>query len=301
MKTVPVLTAIDSPPAQKPARAIARFRRYRNLRDRTAIGRSSCGLADLLTIGLLSAVIASVVTALSKGSSVRMIGNPADYLPPERLTDERPEVFFDDNLAAHLRDIRRQTKFAANLTRPSLDDFFAGMKTCSDFTPLKDLWEPVCGQVRLLLLVVADLPETRYSNQIARILEVESLVKRARYGETPCIRTDGMVIVPGWIDQRREPRFTVNISVICNFSKKRVRVVLKDLSITAAGLCSCPTVPVGTAIAIELPNARILDGRVIWSQGTNIGVRFDKPLADQDPIFKEFMEIRQRSDQIILG
>ena len=153
--------------------------------------------------------------------------------------------------------------------------------------------------MRLVLLVLLELDLLGRTDQIPRLLEIEGLVKTARYGGTPCVRSDGHVLIPGWLDRRRDRRVPVGISVMIECTRGRVRSVLNDLSITGLGLTSCPSVAIGSELSVEMPNGRILTGLVAWSTGSNVGISFREPLAEADPVFRSILNLRRaaRTDE----
>jgi hypothetical protein len=60
-----------------------------------------------------------------------------------------------------------------------------------------------------------------------------------------------------------------------------VRIV--DFSVGGLQLQGCFGVSVGDAVVVELLSSQRLEGKVAWSMGSRLGVRFRQPMLTDDP------------------
>lgn len=258
--------------------------------------------SEFVTTALFAAVVASMASARAAGRTLRIVGDVAAYLPPAPklflgAENDASARFFGMRLTGDLSQLYKHLALAMTMTPNSADAWSSETPDASStWKDLTDVWQPLCSQMRLLLLVLLELDLLGASDQVPRLLEVESLTKAARYGGTPCIRSDGQVIIPSWLDKRRDRRIPVGVSVLIAGPCGRLRATLNDMSTAGLGLGPCPSFPVGTELSVELPNGRSLAGIVAWTHGGHIGLRLEKPLAESDPIFRTLMTLRRAAN-----
>lgn len=255
--------------------------------------------SEFLTTALFTAVATSMVLARAAARPIRFSGSVSAYLPrqPELFSSvvlQSRDVFLTHRLTGELSRLYQQVAFTREMT-PFTNEAWHGESSDAslDWRQLAQAWQPLSGELRLFLLVLADMEPVRSSAQLARLLEIEGLVKSTRYGGTPCVRTDGVVLVPGWLDRRSDRRVPVGISVRLDCGRGYQRVTLNDVSVSGAGLSSCPSLKSGTPVTLELPNGRVLTGRSAWCHGNTVGVRFTLPLEEADPLFVEILSLRR--------
>ena len=111
------------------------------------------------------------------------------------------------------------------------------------------------------------------------------MIKSALHGGSPCVRLDGTIFVPSWLDERREHRRPLGWSVWLEVEHTCEAVILRDVSAGGVGLESCRARAVGTAVKVHLPSSRVLQAIVTWSHASRIGAKFAQPLKLDDPIF----------------
>jgi hypothetical protein len=255
--------------------------------------------AEFLTTSQFISVTASMATARKQGRRIRFGADASAYLPKEpeifhRASNDEPAIVFDENLTARLLSVYQQLAAALKLTPMRTVDWTENILLSEqDWTELCSIWQPLCGEAHKLVSVLAKLEILRGSDQLPRLLEIEALTKSASEGGTPCVRSDGLVLIPGWLDRRRDRRIPIGVSVLIEHGRRRQRVTLSDVSINGIGLSSCPSITSGTAMSVELPNGRSLKGQVAWSSGGNIGLKFTEPMSESDPLFRSILELRQ--------
>ena len=255
--------------------------------------------SEFMTTALFTAVATSMVAARAADRPIRFAGSVAAYLPrpPELFSSvvlQSRDVFLTHRLTGELSRLYQQVAFTREMTPNSNESWHSDpINKDLDWRLLAQAWQPLSGELRLFLLVLADMEPLRSSAQFARLLEIEGLVKSTRYGGTPCVRTDGMVLVPGWLDRRSDRRIPVGISVRLECGRGYQRVTLNDISVSGAGLSSCPSLKSGTPVTLELPNGRTLSGRSAWCHGNSVGIRFLLPLEEADPLFVDILALRR--------
>jgi hypothetical protein len=244
--------------------------------------RSTCGIdsppviglaAEFLEAAMMAAVTASMITARGTGRSLRLIGPPLDYLPKQKSEVARwfsnaPAVFFTPHMTTAVQAFYTSLNAALLNTPDEADDWqLVETLTKHDWSALAQLWIPICAQAAAVLKLMIKFDVMYGTDHVNRYLEIELLVASAQSLGTPCIRSDNIVLVPGWLDFRRELRIPINAAV-------------------GAGLGQAPSLPVGTDLSLELPHCPLIRGAVMWSLGGHIGVRFLKRLNDDDIEFR---------------
>ena len=257
-------------------------------------------VVELLTTALFTTVTISMLNAKVQRRTLRFVGPVATCLPEEpgslsELASTRPDAFFSESLTMELDKAYEQLRFALSVT--PRDDLSWSSEDVNRGAPkwaeLKNFWQPLAVATRMILMVLEELDLVLWSDQIPRLFEIEGLLKSATSGGTPCVRADGLVFVPGWLDRRRERRVPLGISVWIDSARGRQRVLLNDLSVSGLGLAQCQSLELDSAVSAELPNGRILEGAVIWSYGGNIGLRFFEPLNESDRLFSQVVSLRR--------
>jgi hypothetical protein len=263
--------------------------------------RSTCGIdsppviglaAEFLEAAMMAAVTASMITARGTGRSLRLIGPPLDYLPKQKSEVARwfsnaPAVFFTPHMTTAVQAFYTSLNAALLNTPDEADDWqLVETLTKHDWSALAQLWIPICAQAAAVLKLMIKFDVMYGTDHVNRYLEIELLVASAQSLGTPCIRSDNIVLVPGWLDFRREVRIPINASIWLSTHNWRKHVLLKDISAVGAGLGQAPSLPVGTDLSLELPHCPLIRGAVMWSLGGHIGVRFLKRLNDDDIEFR---------------
>jgi hypothetical protein len=263
-------------------------------RDASSVSSSAThALAtEFLTSALLTAVTTSMVSANAGQRQFKVIGPIVDYLPalPETfagLTGDYDARFFTPTLTKSLAAYYTQLRRALAVTPNDTESWTGSAATrTTDWGKMTTVWQPLCGEARLMLLALCEFDLLTDTDQEPRLLEIAQLIKMARYGGTPCIRSDGIVIVPGWLDGRREVRIPIGATVWIETRHGRQRSVLKDMSLNGMGLSSCPTLAIGNEITVTLPNGTPVQGIVTWCHGGFVGARFAQRMTEADPAYR---------------
>jgi hypothetical protein len=262
---------------------------------------------EFLTLALLTAVTTSMITARSNGHAIRLGGPVKKYLPEPRvvfrnLVKSEEAGFFSRSLTLGLEDFYDQLTEVRQNTPLDVATWGADGKASSAVWPeLGGRWLPLCRKARLILLTLCECELLRSTDQDARLFEIEGLAKSACYGGMPCIRADGMVMVPGWLDHRKDTRIPVGTAIWVHTKSGRHRAVLKDVSAAGFGLTACPSLAINTEVVAELPSGTTIHGVVVWSHGGNVGLRLADRLSATSPVFRIVMAMSRnalRSDSM---
>jgi hypothetical protein len=252
---------------------------------------------EFLTASLLTAVTTSMLTARANNRALKFDGSISHYFPEAPLAfrdmascDE--SVFFGRSMTrglatfyAELGKMRSGLSGDAAFWQPQTTDHK------HRFGDLSQNWRALCGESRLVLLALCELDCLAGTDQSARLYEIEEFIRNAWYGDVPCIRADGQVIVPGWLDQRRDTRIPIGVAIWIQTKHGRQRAVLRDVSVAGFGLSACHGLAMGTEVFTELPDSTRINGTIIWSHGGSVGVRFAERLPETSPVFRAAMAL----------
>jgi PilZ domain len=262
---------------------------------------------DFITCALLTAVTASMVNARADGRALKITRSVSDYKPqplamPAATVRDSGALFFNETLTESLAAYCKNLRAALSVTPEATVVWTETTpSTQHNWRASSVIWQSLCGEVRQILLALCEFNLLGGSDEEARMLEIEQLIKTARYGGTPCIRMDGSVVVPGWLDGRREVRIPLGVTVWIETKYGRQRSVLKDVSMAGMGLSSCPALTMGSAITVTLPNGMAMYGSVTWCHGGFVGACFTQRLTESDPIYKAALALSRASRRLPLA
>lgn len=98
-------------------------------------------------------------------------------------------------------------------------------------------------------------------------------------GRSPCVRIDGAVIVPGWIERRSHLRREINAPATMTLNGVRQRVTVRDMSAGGVGLEGGESVQPGDTVSIALGSGVKFDGVAVWNRDGRVGIKLSSPLA----------------------
>lgn len=246
-------------------------------------------ISEFVTTARLAAVVTSMATARRSGSCLRFLGVFRAYLPPS------PHVF---QLSFRtLMDASLQPEFVSNLQNyyarlafiSALSDLpddawrsGNGLST-AEWQDLENAWCRICA---LASVVVHHMLELCLDSNPARrdLASIQHIVQLAKDGGRPCVGFDGAVIVPGWLDRRRQDRRLLNWPALLDVDGERYMATLHDVSTDGMGIAGCRMHRVGANLTAALQSGRCLAGRVQWCQLDRLGAKFTLPLALTDPL-----------------
>lgn len=238
----------------------------------------------------LAVVFTSIVNARCDGTQLQNINRPSAFMPGE------PVIFnavaagltpsFDHPILVDvLQDYYSRLSFARSFSDlTSLAAEAEGNRYAADYLQISDVWRRICDLANRVAHQLYDVEDVRGSDKDSALKSIHTLIKLAQSGQSPCVRDDGLVSIPGWLDQRREERRSLGWKIWVNSGSARERATLQDISTGGMGLSNCRACPVGTQISVQLPDHRCLTGIVTWSQVDRMGARFLTPISLNDPV-----------------
>lgn len=246
-------------------------------------------LNEFYSSAKLTVAFASIVSARTRGIRLQNVSRPLAYIPADPLIFPAvaaglAPALGHSGLISGLHEYYTRVTFARGLSGiPALvqDDGNAGHL---ELVQLADVWQRVCALASIVAHLLYDVESAGDPVRKNQLISIHRLINDAKIGNSPCVRNDGTVFVPGWLDHRRNERRAVGWQVWLESSGKRDRATLRDISAGGMGLTTCHNRPVGTQVSVQLADARCLAGVVTWSQNDRIGVKFLQPLSATDPL-----------------
>ena len=237
----------------------------------------------------LTVVFTSIVNARHQAIELQSMSQPSAYIPTDPLLFPAVAAgltpsFGHSHLINALQDYYSRLIFArAFSVLPAAAA--SGITTKNlELDQIADVWQRICDLANVVAHQLYDVENIEYSPNNHQLLSIHSLIKAAQSGLCPCVRMDGSIFVPGWLDQRREARRPLGWKVWFESGNSRERATLQDISSGGMGLVACQARPLGTQISVQLTDARCLIGVVTWSKPDRMGIRFLQPLSHTDPL-----------------
>lgn len=250
-------------------------------------------VCDTHMAGLLTATLASAVNGFKNSNGSRLPADLEMYVPQtSNVTLGLPRWASEAALGQQLID--SVVTFYADLepARRQLNRYFQDANSIGPERAvalhrfaLAGAWRGAChsaiAAIRLISEEAEDLlPEFYVLNGgvLTRLLEA------AARGETPCIDKTGQPFLPALPQRRHSSRRSVAQSALITAGGSTFRGFVRDVSNGGFGLEQMPIVAPGAQIHIELSTGRRFAGFVAWYSRGRAGIRFEKPLAPNDPM-----------------
>ena len=237
----------------------------------------------------LTVVFTSIVNARLQGIDVQTHARPASFIPPDPIifyavAAGQTTCFGQYQLIDVLQDYYSRLSFARAFSelpaaKPGQTD-----ARHPELLQIVDIWRRVCDLANLVAHQLYEVEDVSGLNQSHPLLSLHELIKAAQRGQMPLVRNDGLVAIPGWLDQRRDKRKALGWKIWMTTDGRRERATLQDISMGGVGLADCPPLTIGALVIVELPDSRALTGIVTWSQANRLGARFLSPLSLNDPV-----------------
>lgn len=125
-----------------------------------------------------------------------------------------------------------------------------------------------------------DLP----SNFAVNAKTIHSMLDRAAAGEPVCCQRDGTIILPQLAERRRAPRRSLLQTARVTSGSATFTAFARDISTGGIGLTRMPPMIPGSPITVDLSCGRSFRCKVAWSEGSNTGAQFERPLLPTDPL-----------------
>jgi hypothetical protein len=147
------------------------------------------------------------------------------------------------------------------------------------------LWRKLCEDCNEAVQELE--PETRWRLSglyTANTLMLGKFLKDVVAGGYGSVNQFGEVAMPLLPHRRRMQRYSL-LQPCRIVTRGGTYVALaRDISKCGLGLTSDQEFPLRDTVMIELRSGRRIKGIVVWSKGTKLGVQFENPLADNDPL-----------------
>jgi hypothetical protein len=135
---------------------------------------------------------------------------------------------------------------------------------------------------------VQDLePETRWRLSglyTSNALALGKFMKEAMTGKRSCVNQFGEVSLPVLPQRRRTRRFTFLQPCKVTFQGSTSIASAREISKNGIGLNCERGFKLRDPLLLELRSGRQMKGIVVWCKAGKVGVQFDSPLADHDPL-----------------
>ena len=187
-------------------------------------------------------------------------------------------------LIANLQEFYARLSFARALGPWALNAGGGDTTITFELRQLIDVWQRVCSAANVVCHQLYDIENGASQSRRDQLVPIHEMIKSAQHGGSPCVRLDGTVFVPGWLDERRQPRRLLGWPVWLEVANTCEAAILKDVSSGGIGLESCQPRAIGTPLNVHLPSGRVLQAVVTWSQAGRLGAKFAQPLMLNDPV-----------------
>ena len=246
-------------------------------------------LSEFYSSAKLAATFASIVSAKTDGRPLIIIGQRNAFIPalplifPAAATGLAPVVACSTLLDA-LQSYYSFLSFARTLSDTLALELPNNASTDAELDQLQNVWLKACSLANLVVHHVYDVERLEDPARKGMLMSIQQLIVAAKNGQSPCVRSNGTVFIPGWLEERREVRQPRGWRVWIVFEGQRESATLQDISTGGMGLAYCGPRPIGSQISVAFPDGRCLTGIVTWSKDQRIGARFLQPLQKTDPL-----------------
>ena len=244
-------------------------------------------------ISLLVAVSGSIINVLATRQRLGLRSSLAAYVPPP------PSV-----LPAAIKQTARMDD-AQNKAVQALVSFYALVGFARNATlvfadrrersgntggvPIESLaeaWQAAAKQgISVLKLLDSGEERTVFGKRDKfagqRLVE---LLRGVELGRAPCVRIDGVVIVPGWVERRAQVRKQVAKPTEVAINGTSHKMLIRDISAGGIGLEGNTAAEPGDRVDIKLESGVSVSGVAIWNSDGRLGVKLDQqlpnPIAD---------------------
>ena len=247
---------------------------------------------DLVNTAMLVAAATSLANAMQRGAACASgpralaVFGPA---PSARLASAVDRLVAEEidagvcealqSFAAHLQLVQRMsTAFIAG------GDVDADAGRPVDAEVLADAWRRTCATAADAIAALAALA-TASNARAGATGKALALLAEAGAGGTPCLDPDGRIDIPGWAERRRDARYDTQKSAMAHCDGVSTPVNIRDLSASGIGLDVPSGARPGDRLTLRLPSGREITGTVAWAGGRRAGLKLDRRLPDDDPLF----------------
>ncbi len=240
-------------------------------------------------ISLLVAVSGSIVNMLATGRRTELRSSIAAYLPPQPII--LPAAF--DHVARmggpanktvqNLIGFYALVNFARTATLVYAEKFELNRGSMSvDIATLAEAWQAAATQsIGVLSFLDAEADRFAFGTKDKMAAErLRELLRGVTLGRAPCVRLDGVVIVPGWVERRAQVRRQVDMPAQVAVNGANHKMVVRDISAEGLGLEGEVSVKPGDRVNIALDGGTQMEGVAVWNCDGRVGVKLNKRLPN---------------------
>jgi hypothetical protein len=172
--------------------------------------------------------------------------------------------------------------------------FASQMNRCDATTEekikLAQLWRATCNATGALLTEIRrTLADGNGSRPMSASLQILTFLERASKGEYPCVRDDGVVVMPEWAERRGSKRFVVTIPAVLRFGGQRLQTTIENMSADGLGLHGANCVAATEPVILELAAGARLSGTIVWSDANRIGIKLTNAIHAGAPTLNKLL------------
>lgn len=247
---------------------------------------------EMLNVSVLTAVTSGIANAMEQPSGIRVQAQLLAVYAPSHTS------FFHQSVEPLLQSIlpvedgARLQSYLARLDLASrLTATFSAQGPFASKSPdpelLADAWRRTAADAVTVIEIMTDVlgravAQSRQDESTRA--RVQSLLRMAAAGNSPCLDTSGRISIPGWAERRHERRRSIDLPARATFGSHVQEVRIRDLSPTGLGLECSVAIPEDAFITLHINGDRCLTGRVVWSSEERAGIELSERLSAQDPL-----------------
>lgn len=284
------MTVADTPIDFETHRSTLARGRGGRVTGRTARGVHAVLAQEAYDAALLVTVTGSVVNAIVSGNRPQLRTTMAAYLPaPPMLFPSTVSV----GTAAHaLPSAALQNMIAfyglVTFARSATLGYSTkrepgGVSGPVSMETLAEAWQAAAMQAIGVLTSLGFLDKPALqglnSRDAAAPSRLVEMLWSVTLGRTPCVRIDGAVIIPGWIERRTHLRREINAPATLHANGHDQHVLVRDLSAGGIGLEGGGSLQPGDPVSVSIGNGVSFEGKTVWNRDGRVGVKLTNAMA----------------------
>lgn len=280
------IDGLELPPA--PATTVRRRSRQRTS-VQEARGVHAALAQEAFDVALLVAVSGSIVNAIVASRRPQLRTSMAAYLPsapslfPVAVGSAAAATALSTQTIQSMIAFYGLVAFARSATLGySAKREPGGIAGPISMETLGEAWQAAAMQALGVLSILGFLDKTsplyhegRDNSAAMRVVE---MLWSVTLGRSPCVRIDGAVIVPGWIERRSHLRREINTPATLLVNGEQQRVTVRDLSAGGLGIDGSSAVQAGDRVSVSLGSGVKFDGVAVWNRDGRVGVKLTNSL-----------------------
>ena len=274
----------------------ARRRGRQRLMGKEARGMHAALAQEAYDTSMLVAVTGSIVNAIVAGKRPTLRNSITCYQPPQPTLF--PSAVSAGTAASAVSAQAMQNMIAfyglISFARAAAQGFSAKRDPAAGAGPiggdtLGEAWQAAAMQSVGVLASLGFLDKNsslyEHGRDNSKSLRLVEMLWAVTLGRTPCVRIDGAIIVPGWVERRTHLRREINAPATLLVNGLEQPVTVRDLSAGGLGIEGDADVHPGDRVSVSLGSGVNFDGVAVWNRHGRIGVKLTTgltgPIDDQ--------------------